>query len=361
MIHIAIIGCGRIARHHCRAIKSIEGLNAVAVCDLEIEKAYSIREEYGVKAYSDYRCMLQENPQIDVVAVITPSGMHYEHSMEIMREYKKHVIVEKPTYLKTAHLKEAYALAKQCDVQVFPVFQNRYNLAVRRVLEGLRNDELGAIRLASVRVRWCRPQRYYDLAPWRGTFTLDGGCLTNQAIHHIDLLRMFCGNPKQLVSKHKTLGADVEVEDCAVASIEFDGGSIGSVEVTTAARPIDYEASLSLVCEKGLAQIGGIAVNELQVYTPDPSACEPNSEDFSGSIYGNGHQHFYEDLLVSLTKQTPFPCTFEQTLSSLQFLNALYRSDELDAWVDVSSCGDSDRLGRENDALCSIYRTPKQV
>ena len=104
--------------------------------------------------------------------------------------------------------------------------------------------------------------------------------MANQGIHHIDLLRHLGGEVRQVCCLNKTLGADIEVEDTATATIEFQCGITGSLEITTAARPIDFEASLSLVCEKGLAQIGGIAVNELQVYTPDPDSCKKNSEDF---------------------------------------------------------------------------------
>jgi len=221
----------------------------------------------------------------------------------------------------------------------------------------LAHGELGKLRSVAVRVRWCRPQRYYDLAPWRGTFAMDGGCLTNQGIHHIDLLRKMGGEVKRVCSTHKTLGANIEVEDTAIAAIEFKNGAVGSLEITTAARPIDYEASLSLVCENGLAQIGGIAVNELQIYTPDPSACVKNSEDFSGNVYGNGHVKIYEEIVDFYQKDKTFSVTYEDTFSTIQLLNSFYLSDETQNWVDVSSSGDSSRLGQEDDELANLYRT----
>lgn len=356
-VKVAVIGCGRISGHHCRSIVQTEGAELIAVCDLICEKADAYHKEFGAKAYDNYHRMLIENPQINVVAIITPSGMHYEHALDIISRYRKNIIVEKPTFMVPSQVKEVYAKAAAAGVKIFAVFQNRHNLAVRRVLQGLADDELGKLRAAAVRVRWCRPQRYYDLAPWRGTFSLDGGCLTNQGIHHIDLLRLLGGEVKRVCSLHRTLGADIEVEDTVTASLEFESGAIGTVEVTTAARPVDYEASLSLVCENGLAQIGGIAVNELQVYTPDPTVCVKNTEDFSGNVYGHGHVKIYEDIVVSFQKDCRFPVQYEDTLATIRLLNSFYISDESQAWVNVSTACDSARLGHFDSELANLYRT----
>lgn len=361
MVKVAVIGCGRISGHHCRSIVETAGVELVAVCDLVIEKANAYRDQFGTKAYNNYHHMLLDNPEIDTVAIITPSGMHYEHALDVITRYRKNIIVEKPTFMKPSQVKEVYEKAETAGVQVFAVFQNRHNLAVKRVLSGLAQGELGGMRTVSVRVRWCRPQRYYDLAPWRGTFAMDGGCLTNQGIHHIDLLRKLGGEVRRVCSIHKTLGAEIEVEDTAVAVLEFENGAIGALEITTAARPDDFEASLSLVCEHGLAQIGGIAVNELQTYTPDPSACPSNSEDFSGNVYGNGHIRIYEEIADYFKNGKKYPVCYEDTFKTIQLLNAFYIADETQGWVNVSTAGDSIRLGRIDPDLENIYRTTLPV
>lgn len=360
-VKVGVIGCGRISGHHCRSIAETDGVELVAVCDLIPEKADVYRQQFGAKAYDNYHQMLIENPQIDTVAVITPSGMHFEHVLDIISRYRKNIIVEKPTFMKPSQVKEAYAQAEAAGVRIFAVFQNRHNQAVKRVLRGLAQGELGRLRSLAVRVRWCRPQRYYDLAPWRGTFAMDGGCLTNQGIHHIDLMKLMGGPVRRVCSVHRTLGADIEVEDTASASIEFERDAIGTLEITTAARPIDYEASISLVCENGLAQIGGIAVNELQVYTPDPAACSENSEDFSGNVYGHGHVKIYEEIVRSFEEGQPFPVTCEDTLGTIQLLNAFYIADETHGWVDVANAGDSVRLGLVDNILADMYRTISPV
>lgn len=356
-VRVGIIGCGRIAGHHCRSVAATPGSQLVAVCDLVPEKAHAYRDQYGAKAYTNYHQMLRENPEINTVAVISPSGMHFEHTLDIISRYRKDIIVEKPTFMKPSQVIEAYRRADEAGVRLFAVFQNRHNLAVQRVYAGIKNGELGTLRAIAVRVRWCRPQRYYDMAPWRGTYAQDGGCLTNQGIHHVDLLRMMGGEVHKVCSLHRTLGANIEVEDTATATMLFKEGALGTLEITTAARPIDYEASISFVCENGLAQIGGIAVNQLQVYSPDPAACTQHSEDFSGNVYGHGHYKIYADIVAASRGERPFPVTSADTLATIRLLNAFYLSDECGGSVEVATAGDSTRLGREDETLANLYRT----
>ena len=356
-INIAVIGCGRIAGHNCRAIENTKGLKLAAVCDLEISKANAYSEEFKVPGYENYHKMLQEVLDIDIVAIITPSGMHFEHSIDILKRYKKHIIVEKPTFMKPSQLIEANNVAKSLGLKIFPIFQNRNNLAVQRVKLAIDNGELGEIQILGVRVRWCRPQRYYDLAPWRGTFSHDGGAITNQGIHHIDLLRFFGGEVKAVNATMRTLGVDIEVEDTVVSSFYYENNAVGSLEVTTAARPIDFEASLSIVGSKGLAQIGGIAVNELQTFSPNPLECSKYSEDFSDCVYGNGHQILYKDIRKNMQEGVPYPVSFNDCLESIKLLNAFYQSDETGDWKTVNEPGESFRLGKVDESISELYRS----
>ena len=229
-INIAIIGCGRIAGHHCRAIKANKSLELIAVCDLENNKSDDYGHQFNAKSYTDYDEMIVENPQIDIVSIVTPSGMHFEHSFDVLTKYKKHIVVEKPTFMKPSEIRKVYGLAEKNNTFIFPVFQNRYNSAVQKVKESIENGELGEPRIISVRVRWCRPQRYYEMSKWRGTFSHDGGALTNQGIHHVDLLRYLGGEVSKVNCTMATIGVEnVEVEDTAIGSFIFKNNSVGSL------------------------------------------------------------------------------------------------------------------------------------
>jgi len=354
--NVALIGCGRIAGHHARAIDLVDGVSLTALCDLDEEKAKAYADLNGASVYTNYHHMMQAHPEIDLVSIITPSGMHYEHGLEIVELYEKSLIVEKPTFLKPSQLREVSQAAASRGLRVFPVFQNRYNSAVARIKEAIENDELGETRIVSVRTRWCRPQRYYDLAEWRGTFSHDGGALTNQGIHHVDLLRYLAGEVEDVNATMTTLGADIEVEDTVVATFRYASGAVGNLEITTAARPDDFEASLSIVGSKGLAQIGGIAVNELQVFTPDPSQCELHTEDFGFSVYGNGHEKMYRDIVDNLNNGSVYPVDVDDAESTLRLLHAFYRSDELSDWVEGQTDKESSRLGRKGEEISELYR-----
>ena len=346
-LNIAVIGCGRIAGHHCRNIALTDGLKLVAVCDLDFSKAETYGNEFSVPAYENYRIMMEKHSDIDIVAIITPSGMHYEHAKEIILNYKKHIIVEKPTFLKLTHLKEIYSCAEIAGVQVFPVFQNRYNKAVQRVKSALASGELGETRIFSVRVRWCRPQKYYDLSAWRGTFAMDGGAITNQGIHHIDLLRYLGGEVEEVSTQMRTFGASIEVEDTCVSTLKFKSGAIGTLEI---------------VGSKGLAQIGGIAVNELQVFALEnqqntENEKRENSEDFSKCVYGNGHEMLYRDIVRHFNGTQIYPVSKTDTYKTLSLLHAFYVSSEKGKYIKPDEELESFRLGEENDQLARLYRT----
>ena len=363
-IKVALIGCGRVAGHHCLSIKKTKNISLAAVCDLSERKAKAYADKYNVPFFSNYRRMIESHPEIDVIAIITPSGMHREHTLEIIQDYEKHVIVEKPTFIRPKDAEEAFQLATNKKVEIFPVFQNRYNKSVIRVRRAIADGELGDIHIVSVRVRWCRPQRYYQMAEWRGTFSHDGGALANQCIHHVDLTRHLGGEITHVNATMRTLGADIEVEDSVVATMKYNGNTIGVLEGTTAARPDDFEASLSIVGSKGLAQIGGVAVNELQIFTPDPKACIDNSEDFigikgHGAVYGYGHSTMYHDIVNHLTGKAPYPVGRADCIATLKLLHAFYRSDEIGNWVAVDSKKQSSRLGRTNEKISNLYRTPR--
>ncbi|MEE2746173.1 MAG: Gfo/Idh/MocA family oxidoreductase [Pseudomonadota bacterium] len=360
-IFIALIGCGRIAGHHCEAIKETPGIELLAVCDLDTSKSTTYAQKYGVKQYSNYHQMLNDLPQLHVVAVITPSGMHYEHTNDILKRYQKHVVVEKPTFLRIQHLRDISKFATSNSLAVFPVFQNRYNKAVRRVRKAIDEHELGEIQIVNVRVRWCRPQKYYDLSSWRGTLSHDGGVLSNQGIHHLDLIRYLGGEVESVQAIMRTFGVKITAEDTVVGTFTYESGAVGSLEVTTAARPEDFEASLSVIGSKGFAQIGGIAVNELQVFTPEPEACSQNSVDFlgiegAGAVYGYGHFDMYRDIVAHLTGASEYPIDFSDCMLTLRLLHAFYVSDELGKSVSPKNIDESERLGIPDEAISDLYR-----
>ena len=355
-INVAIIGGGRVAMHHCRMLTEVPEVNLRAICDLREDRGRPLAKEYKVPYFDNYHQMLSTNPEIDIVTIATPSGMHFEHATEIIDLYGKNVIVEKPTFMQPAQMRDAYELAKDKNCKIFPVYQNRYNKAVRFVRQAIQKGELGEVRMASARVRWCRPQQYYDRDVWRGTWSHDGGALTNQGVHYLDILRYLGGEVSRVNAIISTLDVKVEVEDTAAAVFEFENGGMGVIEITTAARPDDFEASISIVGSKGLAVISGEATNQLITFSPDPNQCKINSEKFE-IVYGYGHREMYRDISGVLNNNELPPVSFEDGMRTLTLLHCIYRSAELGNWVDLSEANQSARLGQPDDEISNLYRT----
>ena len=357
-INVAIIGCGRVATHHILAIEKVEGLNLIAICDLNHLRLESMKVNNSVAKYTNYYKMLDQIHEIDVVAIITPSGSHFNHAIEIVSTYKKSVVIEKPIVMRPSEGELLMNAAKQNNVFVFPSHQYRFNKCVQRIKQGLVKKELGKPFLATVRMRWCRPQSYYDRDAWRGTYAMDGGCFTNQGIHHLDLLRYLCGEVKRVNAILKTFGSDIEVEDTGVVNLEFENGALGVLEITTAARPKDFESSLSILGSKGFAMLGGWATDKLLNYSPDESQEDLFSEEFP-TAYGFGHINIYEGVYNKIKGIGSEAVELIDALGSIKFLHAIYISDEKKNWIDLKDCGESKRLGIKNKGLEELYKTKK--
>lgn len=357
LIKFALIGCGRVAGHHARSILKVPQARTVAFCDLVQERAELLARESGAKYYTNYHQMFRLHPDIDVVCIATPSGMHYEHMQDIISRYGKHIVIEKPMVMTPAQGEMIKKLADKNRVHIFPVFQNRYNKAIQRVKKAIAQNELGDIVLATVRIRWYRPKKYYDRDPWRGTFSMDGGAMTNQGVHFIDLLRYLVGDPEKLSSLLSTYDVDIEVENTAAAILRFKNKATGIIEITTCAFDKDYEASLSIVGSKGMAVVGGIATNKLLTFTPDPTQEAISSEEFP-MIYGFGHFDILSGVTESLLgHKSQRVIAFDDALATIRLLHALYHSDEVKNWVNLSGDCVSVRLGRPDEQIASLYRT----
>jgi predicted dehydrogenase len=356
-LHVAIIGCGRVAGHHVRAVENHPDLALAAICDLKTDRMESMPGAGSAPRFTNYHEMFARHPEIDIVAIVTPSGMHFEHAMDAVRRYRKSVVIEKPVVMTLSQGAELGAAAQAAGTHVFPVHQYRFNKCVQRIRRAVQDNELGEIVLATVRQRWCRPQPYYDRDAWRGTYALDGGCTTNQGIHHLDMLRYLAGEVKRVNAVMKTFNVNVEVEDSLVATLEFASGALGVLEITTAARPRDFESSVSIVGTKGTAMLGGWATDKLVTFSPKPEDEAAFSDSFNDA-YGFGHNDIYRGAYDTITGRGRPAVEFADALKTMEFLHAVYLSAERGEWVEVSARQESARLGRPDEKLASLYRAP---
>jgi len=333
VLNFALVGCGRIAKRHSEllGLNQIQNARLVAVCDLVREKAEKIATQFSVPHFTDMHEMMRA-VNIDVVVVLTESGKHAEHVVALS-PYGKHIVVEKPMALT---LDDADAMIRACDesgAKLFVVKQNRFNVPVLKLRQALKAGRFGKLVLGTVRVRWCRHQAYYDQDPWRGTWALDGGVLTNQASHHVDLLEWMMGEVDSVFAMSTTALANIEAEDTAVVTLRFRNGALGVIEATTAARPIDLEGSISILGEGGTVEIGGFAVNQMKVWN---FAQQENDDDkvmaeYSvnpPNVYGFGHQAYYEHVVDCILNNARHLVDGLEGRKSLELINAIYESVE---------------------------------
>jgi len=333
MLRFAIVGCGRIAKRHSELLgfNQIEGACLTAVCDKVADKADEIGDRFSVPSFADMHEMMLST-DADVVVVLTESGNH-ARDVVALAQYGKHIVVEKPMAL-TLH--DADAMIDACDragVKLFVVKQNRFNVPVVKLREALEAGRFGKLILGTIRVRWSRDQAYYDQAPWRGTWAMDGGVLTNQASHHVDMLEWMFGEVESVFARSKTALANIEAEDTAVVTLQFRNGALGVIEATTAVRPKDLEGSISVLGAGGTVEIGGFAVNEMKIWNfvePKPGD-EEVLEKYSvnpPNVYGFGHQAYYEHVVDSIVNNKRQLVDGLQGRKSLELINAIYESIE---------------------------------
>jgi len=352
MLKIALVGCGRIAKRHSELLgfDQIKGAQLVSVCDNVIDKANKIGEQFNVPAYIDMDKMMKSE-SIDIVVILTPSGLHAEHVVNLSK-YGKHIIVEKPMALS---IEDTEAMIYACDannIKLFVIKQNRFNVPVVKLRKALVSGRFGKLTLGTVRVRWARHQAYYDQDLWRGTWSMDGGVLTNQASHHVDMLEWMMGDVESVFAKMTTALADVETEDTAIVTLKFKSGALGIIEATTATRPTNLEGSISILGENGTVVIGGVAVNEMQtwVFEDEQEGDSVVLEEFSvnpPNVYGFGHQAYYEHVVDCVVNESANLVDGFQGRKSIELISAIYESAETGKEVFLKFKSKHCRLGQK--------------
>lgn len=329
LIKFVLIGCGRISERHFEAISQISDAEIIACCDVIEERAKNAAQKYKIeKYYTDYVKMLDtEKP--DAVLICGPSGLHPQMGIEAANR-GFHVVTEKPMGI---NLNQADSLIKACDqnkVNLFVVKQNRLNPPIQLLKKAIDKGRFGRIFSANATVRWTRPQSYYDLAKWRGTWEFDGGAFLNQASHYFDLLYWLIGPIDSVMSQTATLNHNIEVEDMGMGIIKFRNGALGMVEVTMNTFPRNLEGSITVMGENGTVKIGGIAVNKIEHWEfkdyDDDDRLVNDTTTMPSSVYGFGHTGFLSNVVEVLQGKAEPKTDGRDGRKSLEMILAMYES-----------------------------------
>jgi UDP-N-acetyl-2-amino-2-deoxyglucuronate dehydrogenase len=331
-ITVGILGAGNISDTHARAARSIPGVEVVAVYGQNTAKAASLAEQHGARAYDSLNAFLDHRP-MDIVAIGSPSALHADQGIAAAAR-GLHVLVEKPLDITTTRGDALIAAAERAGVTLGVFFQDRLKPDVVKMKTMVDTGTLGTPILASGRVKWYRPPPYYGDSRWRGTFALDGGgALINQAIHTLDLLLHLFGPIVSVDARTATRLHDIEVEDTAVATFQFESGALGTFEASTAVYPgyprrveltgsrgtltlehdsltgIDLEGDRHL-SEKGASHLSEVPQN---VASPTVSDATP-------------HRRIFEDFIRAIQTKTTPACDGQQGRRSVEVVEAIYAS-----------------------------------
>lgn len=334
-----IIGSGMIARFHAEAIKAMANGSLKGIAGRSMEKTQGLAEQFTCHAY-DSAGELLADPEIDIVTIANASGAHLEPALAAARA-GKHIICEKPIEVTTERIDQMLVAAEENDVTIAGIFNRRFYPAIQEFKKAVEAGRFGRITMVEAAIKWYRKQAYYDSAAWRGTWALDGGgALMNQSIHTIDQLLYLCGPAKAVTASMGCLAhKGIEVEDTAVATVEFENGALGVIHGSTACwSDAGHPAEVHVCGEKGsvfMADTGFrvwefMEENEadarikrnLMVTSPKNGmgANDPNAIDFLG------HQRNFENIVDAIRHgEQPLTSALEAR-RAVALIRAIYRS-----------------------------------
>lgn len=336
-IKFGIVGCGMISEFQGEAIRNVPGARVVAFCDTVRASAEKRASQFGGKVYTDMDALLRD-PEIDAISICTPSGLHMEAAIAAA-ESKKHVMVEKPLDVTLERVDQIVAACRNNGVKLGAIFPRRFMDSSETLKAAVDAGRFGTIVLADVYIKWYRSQEYYAQGGWRGTFQFDGGgALMNQGIHGIDLLQWLLGGVEKVSAFVATRAhTGIEVEDVAVASLQFRSGVLGVIEGTTGAWPgtkIRIEVS----------GIDGTVVMEDESFhtwqfrneTPEDDAIRNRFSPARGgpsggatdprAINSEGHRRQFEDFVSAIRENRPPRIDGAEARAAVAIITAIYRS-----------------------------------
>ena len=309
-----VVGLG-MGANHARVISETPGATLVAVCDLIEERATRISEAYGCGKYLDYAKML-ERDDIDVVNVVTWSGLHAEHGIMAARA-GKHVITTKPM---DVTVEKCDALIEECrkaSVKLIVDFGGRYSSEIYTIKRAVDEGMFGKLILGEARLKWFRNQEYYDQGGWRGTWKYDGGgALSNQTVHYIDRLRWVMGPVDEVWADSGVYAHDIEGEDMGLAIVRFTNGARGVI-VGTTTMPSGNYSGIEIHGDKGAVLT---TFKETQWLWRGE---DRNPEDFRVEPPA---KNSVDNMVRAINEDFPIMVTGEEGRNSVELVEAIHKS-----------------------------------
>lgn len=325
-----IIGCGAIFPMHAASINNLSNVKLTAICDIKEERVKAKAEGFDCKAYTDYKKMIDEE-ELDVIHICTP---HYLHAPIAIYAANAglHIMTEKPMSIKLEDAKAMIAAAKENNVALGVIFQNRYNKGSVFIKKALQEGKLGRVLSAKCFVTWYRSNEYYTNSDWRGTWDKEGGgVIINQSIHTLDLMNWLIDDEIEYIDAHisNRFHEAVEVEDIAEGIIKYKNGVITSF-FAMLYYTYDAPIELELHCEKGIAKM---VADEAEIRLSDGTVLtahdnEDDSIDYGDvkNYWGVSHYKQIKNFYESIEKGKTPDISGDEALKTQAMICGIYQS-----------------------------------
>lgn len=339
-VHVGILGAGGISDTHARAVLSIPGAVIAAVHGANAAKAERLAAVHGGAVYGDLDAFVRHRP-MDLVAIGSPSGRHADEVIAAAQA-GVHVLCEKPLGITTGEVDRIVEACEGAGVRLAVFFQDRCQPDFVRLKAFLERGGLGRVHLATAHVKWHRPPEYYSGSRWRGRRALDGGgAVMNQGIHTIDLLLWLLGDVRRVFAATRTAAHAIEVEDTAVATLEFASDAVGTYEATTTAWP-GYRRRVEISGDQGTIVIehDRVIAADLKPGAPpfEASVAAGSAESAASPVVSDAspHRRVIEDFLQAIRTGRRPACDGREGRRSVELVQALYASARTGAAVRLS-------------------------
>ena len=328
-IKFGIIGCGRIAERHAEHIQKVGELSAV--CDLKQDRLGFFKNKYDCRTYIDYKELLTEEKDVDVISICTPNALHPEHTVSALQA-GVHVLCEKPMATSVVDAERMINASLNANRRLFIVKQNRFNPPVQAVKEAIDEGKFGNIFSVQLNCFWNRNPNYYKSSDWKGTLKIDGGTLFTQFSHFIDLLYYFFGDISEAkgFSENFNHHDTIEFEDTGVVAIKFYNGILGTINYSVNSYAKNMEGSISIFGENGTVKIGGQYLNELEyqnfrqfeIKDLPPGNPPNNYGEYKGSM--SNHDKVYRNVKDVLLKKDVIATNGFEGLKTVEIIQKIY-------------------------------------
>lgn len=334
-IKFAVVGSGHIGKRHAEMIRRNEHAELVAMVDNRPKSELNI-DEFDVPFFQDMDSMFENVPDIDVVNICTPNGLHAEQSLKAL-EHKKHVVCEKPMGLTKSSCEQMIYKALQVSRHVFCVMQNRYSPPSEWLKDMVESKKLGDIYLVDINCYWNRDERYYAKNGWKGTQDLDGGTLFTQFSHFIDIMYWLFGDIENIVGRfadfnHKGI---TDFEDSGFINFDFINGGVGSLNYSTSVFGQNLESSMTIIGSKGSVKVGGQYMNEVEYCHVEnyemPELPEASPANDYGHYKGSAANHHFviENVVDTLNDVNVATTNALEGLKVVDIIERIYKVRDL--------------------------------